>query len=95
MQTNQIELFDTKGRFKMPTPEAVAALDPTTQANFAAVSEAALELEQKTAERIAAEQGVEAALIERNEAENELLRVRPKITEIQNAKAEILAARRD
>jgi hypothetical protein len=87
------EIYDSKGRFKMPTPSQVEALDPQTQANFAAVREADTELQQATEARIVAENGVLAALAERDAAEKALRRVRPKIDPVQNAKDHIASER--
>ena len=92
-EAKTLELFDSRGRFVMPTPEQVAALDPQTQKNFAAVSDAAQELEQATAARVAAEQAVTDALTERSDAEAELKRVRPKLSAVENAKEFIRSER--
>lgn len=90
---NPLELFDSKGRFVMPTADQIAELDAPTQQRFAAVQAAATELETATANRKAAEQGVTDALAERDASETALRLVRPKITQDQNNKAEIAAGR--
>jgi hypothetical protein len=93
MQQNPIELFDSKGRFVMPSAEAIAELDPGTQQRFAAVQAAATELETATASRVAAEQGVTDALAERDASETDLRALRPKVSAVQNAKDWIASQR--
>jgi hypothetical protein len=90
---NPIELFDGKGRFVMPSAEAIAELDAPTQQRFAAVQAAATELETATANRKAAEQGVTDALAERDAAETDLRLKRPKVSAVQNAKDWIASQR--
>ncbi len=92
MSEQTIELFDSRGRFVMPSPEQVATLDPQTQENFRAVSEAALELEAFKASRQTPKL-VTACLAERNEAEAELRRVRPIVDAVANAKEWIRSQR--
>lgn len=93
MQQNPIELFDSKGRFVMPSTEAIAALDPGTQQRFTAVQAAATELETATANRVAAEQGVTDALAERDASEKDLRLLRAKVSAVQNAKDWIASQR--
>jgi hypothetical protein len=93
MQQNPIELFDSKGRFVMPSAEAIAELDAPTQQRFAAVQSAATELEGATANRVAAEKAVTAALDERDASEKDLLAIRPKVSAVQNAKEWIASQR--
>jgi hypothetical protein len=81
-----IELFDSKGRFVMPSAEAIATLDAETQERFRAVQEAAAVSENATELRKVAEQKVLAALAERDNAERDLLRIRPRVTATQAAK---------
>ena len=87
------ELYDSKGRFIMPTPSQVEALDPQTQANFEAVSEADQELQLATEARVTAENAVLKALAERDAAEKALRVIRPKVDPVANAKAHIASER--
>ena len=91
--TQSIELFDKFGHFIMPTAEQIASLDTDTQARFAAVQEAATELQTATANRVAAEQGVTDAVAERAESERALRVLRPKVSAVQAAK-EFIASER-
>jgi hypothetical protein len=92
MQT-PIELFDSKGRFVMPSAEQIAALDPATQERFANVQAAATTLEHATDLRKAAEQGVTDALAERDASEAALRFLRPKVSGVQVAKEWIRSQR--
>lgn len=68
--------FDKRGKFVMPSAEAIAALDDNTREAFAAVQAAATELETATANREAAEQSERDAIAEETAAEKAM----PKIT---------------
>lgn len=81
-----MELFDSKGRFVMPSVDDIAMLDQPTQERFRAVQDAATELETVTANRVAAEQAVSAAITERDESEKELRTLRPKVDRVAEAK---------
>lgn len=91
--TPTIELFDKFGKFVMPTDEQIATLDADTQQRFCAVQQAAAENDAAKAKREAAEQSVKDAIAERDAAEKELQRVRPKVDPVAVAKA-IIAANR-
>jgi hypothetical protein len=93
MQTNPLELFDSKGRFVLPNAEQIAALDPATQERFANVHAAATTLEHATDLRKAAEQGVTDAIAERDASETALRFMRPKISAVANAKEWIRSQR--
>jgi hypothetical protein len=88
----QIELFDGKGQFVMPSAAAVAELDADKQERFAAVRAAATELETFKASR-KTPKAVNDALDERDAAEKDLRRLQPKITMTQNAK-DVIASNR-
>ena len=87
------EIFNKYGHFVMPSEEQIATLDPDTQQRFRAVREAADENDAAKAKREAAEQAVKDAIAERDAAEKELKRVRPKVDPTTLAKA-IIAANR-
>jgi hypothetical protein len=89
-----IELFDSRGHFVLPSPEAIQELDPETQQRFAAVQEAALEAEAATAARKAAEHFRDHdAINERDAARKDELRLRPPVTAVQAAKDWIASQR--
>jgi hypothetical protein len=87
-----IEIYDSKGRFVMPSAEQIAALDPDKQERFAAVQAAATRLETFQASR-KTPKAVSDALAERDAADADLRRLRPKITQVQNAK-DVIASNR-
>jgi hypothetical protein len=88
-----IELFDKYGKFVMPSAEAIATLDAETQERFRAVQEAVAVSKNATELRKVAEQNVLAALAERDNAEADLLRIRPRITATEAAKQWIRSQR--
>ena len=94
MQTQlNFDLFDKFGKFVMPSAEQVASLDVPTRERFAAVQTAATELENVTANRVAAEQTVKAAITERDESEKALRVLRPKLDPVAVAKEMIAFSR--
>jgi len=93
MQQAPIELFDKFGKFVMPTAEQIAELDAPTQERFAAVQSAAAELDAATEARKVAEQGVIAALAERDNSEAALRSLRPKVDATAEAKRWIASQR--
>lgn len=88
-----MEIFDKYGKFVMPAADEITALDTPTQERFAAVQTAATELENVTANRVAAEQAVKAAITERDESEKALRILRPKLDPVQVAKEMIAFSR--
>jgi chromosome segregation ATPase len=88
-----MEIFDKYGRFCMPAESEIASLDANTQERFAAVQSAASDLEAATASRVTAEQAVTDAIAERENSETNLRTLRPKISQVQNAKDWILSQR--
>jgi hypothetical protein len=88
-----MEIFDKYGKFVMPSADEIAALDTPTQERFAAVQTAATELETVTANRVAAEQAVKAAITERDESEKALRILRPKLDPVAVAKEMIAFSR--
>ena len=85
-QIPNFEIFDKLGHFAMPSAEQIASLDAETQERFRAVQEASRNLDAAKSNREAAEQAITDAIAERDDAERELKRVRPKITHTQLAK---------
>ena len=87
-----IELFDSKGRFVMPSAEQIASLDSETQERFAAVQAAATKLETFKAQR-RTPQAVTDALAERDASDAALRVLRPKVSAVANAKEWIASQR--
>lgn len=95
MQAIDFDLYDKHGKFvgMDQLADKIAGCDPETQARFRAVAEADAEVTTATDNRVAAEQAVKDAITERDNAEKELKRVRPKISQVQLAK-EFIASQR-
>lgn len=91
--TTDLQLFDSKGRYQHPSVEAVATLSPEVRERFAAVQTAATASEAATENRVNAEQALMVELAERDAAEVELRRVRPKISHNDLAKEWIKSQR--
>jgi hypothetical protein len=81
------ELFDKFGRYCFnPDAAAIEAMDPRTRELYQDVKVASQALNAAKSKREAAEQAITDAIAERDDAERELKRVRPKITHTQLAK---------
>jgi hypothetical protein len=92
MGNPRIELFDSRGKFVMPSADQISELDEATQARFRAVQEAAPELEAATDNREAAEQSRDALYAERNAIDKQL-RELPRMTREQLVKQHIASER--
>lgn len=88
-----LELFDSRGRFKMPSPEQVAKLDDATRQRFEAVQQAALANEAAAAATKVAKDRVENAVVFLRSAEENLRTLRPPISAVANVKAWIASQR--
>lgn len=88
---NHIEIFDSKGNFVMPDAAAVAELDADKQERFAAVREAATNLEAFKASR-KTPKAVNDALAEREASDADQRRL-PKIDATAEAKWVIASQR--
>jgi hypothetical protein len=93
MSNNTIELFDSKGYFVMPSPEAIASLDKRAQKRFAAVKTAALAAEAAREATKEANQHVTACIAAVNAADDELREVRPAVSPIDAARQWIKTTR--
>lgn len=89
----KIELFDSRGKFVMPSADQIAELDDATQGRFRAVQSAAADLETATTNRKAAENAVSAAIAERDNSEADLRKLMPRVTHTQLAKDFIASER--
>jgi hypothetical protein len=86
-------LFDKFGKFQMPSSEQVNSMDAETQERFRAIQDAAAVSEKATDTKKAAEKAVLDAIAERDAAEADLLRIRPRPTSVQVAKDWIASQR--
>jgi hypothetical protein len=85
----ELEIFNSRGGFQMPSAEAIAALDDDSREKFRAVQEAAAENETCKANLDAAHEAVSVAYDEREAA----LAATRKRTHVDNAK-EFIASER-
>ena len=77
---SELQLFDSKGHFKMPTDADVAALDADKRARFETLRVAALTLEATEGALTAGNESVATNVRALALAREHLDRVRPKIT---------------
>jgi hypothetical protein len=84
-----VEMFDSKGRFVMPSAEDVAALPDDAREKFHTVQEAATENETCKANLDSAYKRVADAIAERDAAQKAI----PKRTQTDNARDFIRSAR--
>ena len=89
-----LEIFDSRGRFVMPSAAQISTMDAETQKRFRAVQQAATECEAATEAVKNAQLAVSDALAERDDAESDLARMRPKVDPVTVAKQMIASNRR-
>lgn len=75
-----LELFNSKGQFVLPPPEAIAALDAKTQKRFRAVQAAAAEAAGASEATKAAHRAVTAAMRNLETRDAELRAIRPPVS---------------
>jgi hypothetical protein len=85
----ELEIFNSRGGFQMPSAEAIAALDDDSREKFRAVQEAAAENETCKSNLDTAHKAVDVALAEYHAAQAAL----PRRTQTDNAR-EFIASER-
>jgi hypothetical protein len=87
-------MFDSAGRFILPSPESIAGLDAATRGRFEAVQAAAREHEAACAASKAAIATRDASVISLREAETHMREVAPPVSAVDAARAWILTQQR-
>jgi hypothetical protein len=90
-----IEIFNSRGQFVLPSPEAIAGLDNATRDRFTAVQGAAQAAEAAVAATKQAQRHVTECMEAVRVADDELRKARPPVSAVDAARAWIVSQQRE